>query len=171
MVSSREHKPSSSSHKPIMEDVWEDIDIDINININLNLTHAASKAAKFQDFLARPSPPPSPLTALSLATRSESHIDPLAHNDLKLALLPYPSKAQPQPFPNRTPTCDSSKRPLTCAAASGDTRNVRLMKNRESAARSRARKQAYEFELRQKIKQLQEENARLRRQQQLVDEN
>lgn len=40
-----------------------------------------------------------------------------------------------------------------------------MMKNRESAARSRARKQAYTNELELEIAHLQEENARLKRQQ------
>ncbi|GLT91970.1 hypothetical protein SLE2022_098300 [Rubroshorea leprosula] len=46
-----------------------------------------------------------------------------------------------------------------------DRRHKRMMKNRESAARSRARKQAYTNELELEIAHLQEENARLRRQQ------
>ncbi|KAL1332070.1 hypothetical protein HN51_060946 [Arachis hypogaea] len=47
----------------------------------------------------------------------------------------------------------------------------RMMKNRESAARSRARKQAYTHELQQKVKELIAENNRLRRQnqQQIVE--
>ncbi|KAI4330567.1 hypothetical protein MLD38_028845 [Melastoma candidum] len=43
-------------------------------------------------------------------------------------------------------------------------RQKRMIKNRESAARSRARKQAYTHELEHKVLQLEEENARLRRQ-------
>nr|XP_028949121.1 protein FD-like [Malus domestica] len=43
-------------------------------------------------------------------------------------------------------------------------RHKRMMKNRESAARSRARKQAYTNELEIEIAQLREENARLKRQ-------
>ncbi|KAJ8770342.1 hypothetical protein K2173_014952 [Erythroxylum novogranatense] len=56
--------------------------------------------------------------------------------------------------------------------ASGDVvektverRQKRMIKNRESAARSRARKQAYTNELEIKVSQLEEENQRLRRQQ------
>ncbi|KEH21752.1 basic leucine zipper transcription factor [Medicago truncatula] len=51
----------------------------------------------------------------------------------------------------------------------GERRNKRMIKNRESAARSRARKQemiAYTIELEQQVQLLEEENARLRRQQQ-----
>ncbi|KAI7748334.1 hypothetical protein M8C21_027982 [Ambrosia artemisiifolia] len=39
-----------------------------------------------------------------------------------------------------------------------------MIKNRESAARSRARKQAYTHELENKISRLEEENERLKRQ-------
>ncbi|KAJ0879130.1 putative transcription factor bZIP family [Helianthus annuus] len=38
-----------------------------------------------------------------------------------------------------------------------------MIKNRESAARSRARKQAYTHELENKVSRLEEENERLRR--------
>ncbi|KAJ7944128.1 ABSCISIC ACID-INSENSITIVE 5-like protein 2 [Quillaja saponaria] len=48
---------------------------------------------------------------------------------------------------------------------SGDRINKRVIKNRESAARSRARKQAYTNELELEVAHLLEENARLKRQQ------
>ncbi|MBA0595358.1 hypothetical protein Gorai_012229, partial [Gossypium raimondii] len=51
---------------------------------------------------------------------------------------------------------------------SNDRRHKRMMKNRESAARSRARKQAYTTELELKVAHLQEENAKLRRQQEKI---
>lgn len=44
-----------------------------------------------------------------------------------------------------------------------ERRQKRMIKNRESAARSRARKQAYTHELENKISRLEEENERLRR--------
>ncbi|RDX75547.1 Protein FD, partial [Mucuna pruriens] len=140
--------PSHFSHQA-MEDVWE------GINLASPNDHTTSKGAKFQDFLAIATDPSPPMTALSLGTRPEFHFDPLGRKDLQLGL----------PHHNPTP-----KLPPFRNLASGDTRNARLIKNRESAARSRARKQeifAYVFELKQKIKHLQEENARLRRQQQL----
>ncbi|XP_075105599.1 protein FD-like [Nicotiana tabacum] len=49
---------------------------------------------------------------------------------------------------------------------SSDQKNKRMIKNRESAARSRARKQAYTNELEQKVAHLMEENVRLKKQQQ-----
>ncbi|KAK9740043.1 hypothetical protein RND81_03G007100 [Saponaria officinalis] len=45
----------------------------------------------------------------------------------------------------------------------GDRRHKRMMKNRESAARSRARRQAYTSELEREIVELKEENANLRK--------
>ncbi|XP_011003068.1 PREDICTED: protein FD-like isoform X2 [Populus euphratica] len=47
----------------------------------------------------------------------------------------------------------------------GDRRHKRMIKNRESAARSRARKQAYTVELEREAAHLAQENAKLRRQQ------
>ncbi|CAN5975135.1 unnamed protein product [Sphagnum jensenii] len=46
-----------------------------------------------------------------------------------------------------------------------ERRQHRMIKNRESAARSRARKQAYTVELEAEVNQLKEENSRLRKQQ------
>ncbi|KAJ8772534.1 hypothetical protein K2173_027711 [Erythroxylum novogranatense] len=51
---------------------------------------------------------------------------------------------------------------------SGDRRHKRMIKNRESAARSRARKQAYTNELELEVAHLIEENAKLRRQQEKI---
>ncbi|KAG9128864.1 hypothetical protein Leryth_009641 [Lithospermum erythrorhizon] len=48
-----------------------------------------------------------------------------------------------------------------------ERRQKRMIKNRESAARSRARKQAYTHELENKVSRLEEENERLKKQQEL----
>lgn len=56
----------------------------------------------------------------------------------------------------------AKKRPPTNEDASADRRRLRLIKNRESADRSRARRQAYTNELEQEIENLKKENARLR---------
>ena len=50
-----------------------------------------------------------------------------------------------------------------------DRRHGRTMKNRESAARSRARKQAYTRELENKISRLEEENGRRKKQRGMVE--
>lgn len=107
-----------------MEDVWNGIN---STALSEHNTTHISKGAKFQDFLAGPFNP-SPVTALTLSTRSSEYL-PL-HKDLQL--LHTASKTEPfaHPFSNKI-----------APPASRDMRNARLMKNRESAARSRARKQ------------------------------
>lgn len=69
--------------------------------------------------------------------------------------------------PLNPPTVEFSILPKKRVPQDEDTchRNKRLIKNRESAARSRARKQAYTSELEMKVARLMEENAKLRRQQ------
>ncbi|QCD82098.1 hypothetical protein DEO72_LG2g2431 [Vigna unguiculata] len=106
-----------------MEDVWDGINL-------TSLTDHNTKAAKFQDFLPRPFNSfivdTSPVTALTLSTRSEY---PPPQN---LQLVHTASKTEPfaHPFSNKR-----------APPPSRDMRDARLMKNRESAARSRARKQ------------------------------
>ncbi|CAI9282408.1 unnamed protein product [Lactuca saligna] len=56
--------------------------------------------------------------------------------------------------------------PETDRIGGGERRHKRMIKNRESAARSRARKQAYMNELENEVERLKEENAKLKRQQQ-----
>ncbi|KAL6555277.1 ABSCISIC ACID-INSENSITIVE 5-like protein 2 [Orobanche gracilis] len=53
--------------------------------------------------------------------------------------------------------------PGDIAEKSIERRQKRMIKNRESAARSRARKQAYTYELENKVSRLEEENKRLKR--------
>ncbi|XWS33898.1 hypothetical protein CRYUN_Cryun22dG0122500 [Craigia yunnanensis] len=146
-----------------------------------------------QDFLARPftkdpptnrvstnreitlygSPVPPPATVLSL--NSGPGIDFLVHS--------YPLRSnrclQSSPISNvSTFNCPlealassstlallGNKRAQESDSSSGDGRHKRMIKNRESAARSRARKQAYTNELELEVAHLMEENARLKRQQ------
>ncbi|XP_022640134.1 bZIP transcription factor 27-like isoform X2 [Vigna radiata var. radiata] len=150
---------NNTTNNKAMEDVWDGINLTSLSGHNSDTT-PTSKGANFQDFLARPfnsfTVDTSPVTALTLSTCSEY---PPRQKDLQL--VHNASKTEPfaHPFSNKR------------APPSRDMRDARLMKNRESAARSRARKQAYLFELKQKIKQLREENARLRKQQQLLGES
>ncbi|XP_010437403.1 PREDICTED: protein FD-like isoform X2 [Camelina sativa] len=64
-----------------------------------------------------------------------------------------------------TSTCFGKKRGQESNEGTGNRRHKRMIKNRESAARSRARKQAYTNELELEVAHLQAENARLKRQQ------
>ncbi|GER32643.1 BZIP transcription factor [Striga asiatica] len=64
-----------------------------------------------------------------------------------------------------TQTSSRKRAPLDIVEKSVERRQKRMIKNRESAARSRARKQAYTHELENKVSLLEEENERLKRQQ------
>ncbi|KAI4994324.1 hypothetical protein ZWY2020_029372 [Hordeum vulgare] len=57
---------------------------------------------------------------------------------------------------------DGSVPPRAAREKTVERRKKRMIKNRESAARSRARKQAYTDELENKISRLEEENQQLR---------
>ncbi|KAM3252216.1 protein FD [Capsicum annuum] len=182
---------SSSSHSPFsprlktMEEVWKDINLsslqDHTTNI-YSTDHDHHQGANFggailQDFLARPfanepSPPaaaaatasPVPAsTMLNLNSVPEFHFfdNPLMQNSIL-----HPSTDSCQVVPN----VSGRKRvvPETDNNSGGDRKNQRMIKNRESAARSRARKQesAYMNELEMEVAHLVEENARLKKQQQ-----
>ncbi|KAJ8457891.1 hypothetical protein OPV22_030817 [Ensete ventricosum] len=71
------------------------------------------------------------------------------------------SPLDPQtPRRKRGPSEDTTKKTV-------ERKQKRMIKNRESAARSRARKQAYTNELENKVSRLEEENQRLRQQREL----
>ncbi|WVY99486.1 hypothetical protein V8G54_025556 [Vigna mungo] len=63
----------------------------------------------------------------------------------------------------------SDRKRGTSKDKSFERRQKRMIKNRESAARSRARKQAYTIELEQKVSRLEEENQKLRKQKEVED--
>ncbi|KAI4314724.1 hypothetical protein L6164_027603 [Bauhinia variegata] len=120
-------------------------------------------------------PPPPPATVLSLR-ESEFQFGPLRPGNSQLvqphhsvsnvsSILsdPFENFACPSGFPSL-----GNKRSNDSDSSSGDRRHKRMIKNRESAARSRARKQAYTNELEQKVQYLTDENARLRRQHQQI---
>ncbi|CAN1780454.1 ABSCISIC ACID-INSENSITIVE 5-like protein 2 [Linum perenne] len=76
----------------------------------------------------------------------------------------------PIPPPQLMGTLSDSQMPARKRGAPGEIvekhverRQKRMIKNRESAARSRARKQAYTNELENKVSRLEEENERLRK--------
>ncbi|KAG6700746.1 protein FD-like [Carya illinoinensis] len=92
--------------------------------------------------------------------RPDSHLQPQSISNISPFGSPFEAFASPTGLPSfgkkRVPESDSS---------SGDRRHKRMIKNRESAARSRARKQAYTNELELEVAHLMEENAKLRKQQ------
>ncbi|URD87834.1 bZIP transcription factor [Musa troglodytarum] len=118
-----------------------------------------------------PTPPALPQTALSLNSGMElQHLrpDPKTHSDSTSsshnASIISSVMAGP-PSPTGLFTFRSRKQRLRENPTVGvDRRLQRLIKNRESAARSRARKQAYTNELELEVSHLKEENAKLKKQ-------
>ncbi|XP_027915379.1 protein FD [Vigna unguiculata] len=170
-----------------MEEVWKDINL-ATLNDQVTTTHSNFGGVILQDFLARPftieppntilssqtpslyaapsSPAPPLLTALSLSSHPHLHFDPHTH---KPHHHPPPPSNHPC-FAAPTTASLGAKRFAEPDCNLGDRRNKRMIKNRESAARSRARKQAYTNELEVEVEQLKEENARLKRQQKQLSE-
>ncbi|VVA28005.1 Hypothetical predicted protein [Prunus dulcis] len=87
--------------------------------------------------------------------------------------VPYPDNQVALPSPLMGTLSDTQtpgrKRgnPEDIVEKTVERRQKRMIKNRESAARSRARKQAYTNELENKVSRLEEENERLRKQKEL----
>nr|QEO19213.1 putative FD-like isoform X1 [Cymbidium ensifolium] len=155
-----------------MEEVWKDINL-------ATLAHESQPPATvscdqrhffrsmiLQDFLAstfksRPSSavsselpqPPLPPTALSLSSGLGRPIGPSNLPHYASASSAFSLSAKKHPVDD-TPPCN----------AKGDRHQMRMMKNRESASRSRARKQAYTNELELEVAYRAEENARLKKQ-------
>lgn len=141
-----------------MEEVWKDINL-ATLNDQVTTTHSNFGGVILQDFLARPftieppntilssqtpslyaapsSPAPPLLTALSLSSHPHLHFDPHTH---KPHHHPPPPSNHPC-FAAPTTASLGAKRFAEPDCNLGDRRNKRMIKNRESAARSRARKQ------------------------------
>ncbi|XP_031117467.1 bZIP transcription factor 27-like [Ipomoea triloba] len=166
--SSSSQSPFSPSNKT-MEEVWKDI--------NLSSLHHHSSGGgggiNFQDFLARPfakdQPPPSaaaahtPDTVLNLnSVVPDLHFlqPPRAGSVSGFEALASASAGLNIANGLAARNC----RFVNSDDNSGDRRHKRMIKNRESAARSRARKQAYTNQLEQEVSQLVQENCRLKKQ-------
>ncbi|URD87829.1 bZIP transcription factor [Musa troglodytarum] len=187
MVSSSSRASSSNSPLLIsqtprrtMEKVWKDITV-TTLNRERPITplehhgygrhhHHANSLPSFrdmmlQDFLAGPlSRPPtiSPSAVEHLRPDPKTHSDSTSssHNASIISSV----MAGP-PSPTGLFTFRSRKQRLRENPTVGvDRRLQRLIKNRESAARSRARKQAYTNELELEVSHLKEENAKLKKQ-------
>ncbi|KAJ8550134.1 hypothetical protein K7X08_033841 [Anisodus acutangulus] len=187
--SSSSSTPSNYNHpnNPIfnktMEEVWKDINLSCSRD-HIDPQNASTSNTNFggmilQDFLARPfandhhptaTPVPAPphavtMLALNSTGRDQlyflSNLNPLRQSSISqqntISHRPLGSPAGRKRYPDQSDNNNS-----------GDQKNKRMIKNRESAARSRARKQesAYTNELETEIAHLMEENARLKRQQQ-----
>ncbi|GFP94206.1 protein fd [Phtheirospermum japonicum] len=135
-----------------MEEVWKDI------NLAADLRHSPTPAMIFQDFFARDPPPAAPAAVTPPGFSASPPPPPPLQlpTMLTLSSLLLQQQRQQQQPPIPSPERNSG----------GDRRHKRMIKNRESAARSRARKQAYTNELELEVAHLLEENAKLKKQQQ-----
>ncbi|XP_073280554.1 bZIP transcription factor 27-like [Primulina huaijiensis] len=173
---------SGNSRLPkTMEEIWKDITLSSLQNYNPGSGNNPSRGMILQDFFSKDPPhsavdassPPPPPTMLSLSSGQERFNAPLG-------LHPQDHRAGGRhvlnhvfplslPFEGLVPDQNpgyGKKRFPDLERGSGDRRHKRMIKNRESAARSRARKQAYTNELEFEVAHLLEENARLKKQQQ-----
>ncbi|XP_047318554.1 protein FD [Impatiens glandulifera] len=185
-------RKTSSSKSKTMEEVWKDINLSslqddsshpqiIPSRSSRDHSHNNTNPFTFQDFLGRPfpadpsapvntavtsSPPPTILSLNSVPDQfhllgningfdQHQTTNNLSYDTLPCSTsLPLMGKKRfPEPPPESNP---------------GDRRHKRMIKNRESAARSRARKQAYTNELELEVAHLTQENARLKRQQEEI---
>lgn len=151
--------PNQSTTGNSMEEVWNDINLaslhehpNSHTGNNSNTDDHVFHGMMFQDLLARSSNKDTPTRVASKEPSSGG-----GNNFLKNSLGPPPATML---------NLNYGKRPQENGDVSGgDRRHERMIKNRESAARSRARKQAYTTELELKVALLGEENAKLRKQQ------
>uniref|UniRef100_A0A7N0R9W7 BZIP domain-containing protein n=1 Tax=Kalanchoe fedtschenkoi TaxID=63787 RepID=A0A7N0R9W7_KALFE len=165
-----------------MEEVWKDITtLSSSSHHHLPATGAAHHHSSLHEFLASPvvypptqtCDPGLPSWSASQASKPrfrklDDHHGRPSHSQQLCGGCPC-SQSSPTPssvfasslFPPLCPQKRESEDDNAC----GDRRYKRKMKNRESATRSRARRQAYTNELEIEIAHLKEENALLRRQQ------
>ncbi|GAA0159182.1 basic leucine zipper transcription factor [Lithospermum erythrorhizon] len=167
-----------------MDEVWKDINFP-SFQEHSSIDHLRSsnfRSTNFQHLFSLSfstssssrygSPVPPPATMLTLNTTHESHlfrsngplreVPPLMQYHTVPKICPHSSK--PVDF---FPDSNAKKRQSDIDSSNSDKRHKRMIKNRDAAARSRARNQesAYTDELELEVAYLVEENARLRKQQ------
>ncbi|KAJ8545720.1 hypothetical protein K7X08_018303 [Anisodus acutangulus] len=177
-----------------MEEVWKDINLS-SLQDHHSTNYSRDQATNFggmilQDFLASPfansspspaaaaspSIPANPTTLLNLNSVPDLHI----FDNRNSILYPPVTSISQLPFEALASVNASERKRVVTEAennSAGDRRNKRMIKNRESAARSRARKQesllysdffynlqACMNELELEVAHLLEENARLKKQ-------
>ncbi|XP_073062246.1 ABSCISIC ACID-INSENSITIVE 5-like protein 2 [Primulina eburnea] len=115
--------------------------------------------------------PSIPMQQIPAFMRSQSVQQTVPHCGNQIMDAAYPETQIAMPSSPRLGTLSDTQTPGRKRVAPGDfveksveRRQKRMIKNRESAARSRARKQAYTHELENKVSRLEEENERLKRQ-------
>ncbi|XP_010467572.1 PREDICTED: bZIP transcription factor 27-like [Camelina sativa] len=169
-----------------MEEVWKEFNLgslhyhrQVNIGHEPMLKNQNPNNSIFQDFLNMPlnnQQPPQPPSSCSIVTALYGSPLPLPPPATVLSLNSGVGfkfldntdsllASNPNSFEESASFgCFAKKRGQVFDESRGDRRHKRMIKNRESAARSRARKQAYTNELELEIAHLQTENARLERQ-------
>ncbi|KAG4153677.1 hypothetical protein ERO13_D03G006700v2 [Gossypium hirsutum] len=184
----------SPPHRPkTMEEVWNDITLASlhdhhSSSSSSREPFSSSPHLILQDFLASrsdppppqqqtngggdtntmlygsPLPPPATVLSLNSGPGFEFLDNPRLQSSPISTLLTFNSPFEALASSTTLATF-GKKRTQDSDNSSGDRRHKRMIKNRESAARSRARKQAYTNELELEVAHLMEENAKLRRQQ------
>nr|WBQ20136.1 bZIP transcription factor FD-like protein [Paeonia x lemoinei] len=183
--------PSSHlSRNKTMEEVWKDINLSSLPSNEHHQPHTNFRSMILQDFLARPTdalplqpssavgprlfgtPIPPPATVLSLNSSPEFHFSgPQSHLQISNSdpisnVLSFEGPFDALAAANSSGFSSFGKKRFPEPDnTSVDRRHKRMIKNRESAARSRARKQAYTNELELEVEKLMEENAKLMEQQ------
>lgn len=130
-----------------MEEVWKDITLAAS---DLHHLHPSSRGMVLQDFFSQDppptsvpspaSPPPQPPTMLTLNSRPDRFGPLLFQPHHQMQPMSHVSSTAAA-FDAVVPDDNGKKRFPEIDRSSGDRRHKRMIKNRESAARSRARKQ------------------------------
>ncbi|KAL8231694.1 hypothetical protein R6Q57_001472 [Mikania cordata] len=191
---SSNHSPFSNATGTLMEEVWKDINL--SATNHHAATVKGYRGFILQDFLAKPfSNNDTPTSVSSPGYGSQSPPSPQPpppQQPMLLNLNSGPDQlnfltddptrsvcALDVPFDQGLASANSSSGLLgnnvsgmrmlpATDRTGGERRHKRMIKNRESAARSRARKQAYTNELENEVERLKHENAKLIRQQEQV---
>nr|BCD83050.1 bZIP transcription factor [Lilium hybrid cultivar] len=177
----------SSSSSRTMDDVWMDITLTSPHHDRLVTPSSSSdhyphrpiptttpsfRSIILQDFLtarafkkaasATVEEFPAPTTALSLQSGMDVHCYTCSNSTSNSDCSLPPQQHDDDTFPSPG-LFYLKKRATESLENDGDRRQKRMIKNRESASRSRARKQAYTNELEQEVARLMEENERLKK--------
>ncbi|KAL8134807.1 bZIP transcription factor 27-like [Apium graveolens] len=150
-----------------MEEIWKDIP---NLS-SLKNPNTSFDAMNLQEFLARPFKYPNYNPVVPQTTAEPTNLFSAGHATNNVVL----SRPQGNSFSSYTMTCSAPKQQCLglgmqssgsarerIAISPSDRHHQRLIKNRESAARSRDRKEAHTADLETKLKTLKAENARLK---------
>ncbi|XP_074558230.1 bZIP transcription factor 27-like [Curcuma longa] len=160
---------SAARERRAVEEVWE--------GHRLGCKGSRQRPRSLQDFVARPLDRPPPANATSSSTSTVLGLSPSV--GLEIRPIP-PDSTSASSSSSISPAFSDANRPPSAVGlffcskkltlpseppsdAGVERRHKRIMKNRESAARSRARKQAYVNQLELEIAQLLEENSRLKK--------